>query len=400
MTINKLLQTVRTHRWLIVLNTLLVVFYAALAARFLPDLQDWLYWTPDARGYREAGQWLLNPVGGPPAILSRRPYPYPLFVALLHNPYIIWTAQFIMWLAAVNLAALSAYTFAQRRRVLAYLIVFMVMGGSVSLALLTFHALTESASIFLLAIWLFVLSRTDLERVGARDALAITLPFAILVLVKPLFQIHLLIFIGLLLWTNRKRARRLALPLVVALLPILGELLLNNWLFDLFALSDVTSLVFRDYYFPRIFGYVVGIDWRAAAEIVQPLSTTEMLQYMAAHPGATLFVHFVGVVFDNVLAGTHFAPGMPFLQQLALVHRYGLLTLIWLITPLVILRRRLYAGQAGLKLALILLFAGIIIFSSGVSFTQGDRPILPSLPLLAVFAAAILSQDRRGEQSQ
>jgi hypothetical protein len=370
------------------LNVFAAALYAFVAVRlgFFGHVGASLFWSPDSHSYKEVADWLF---GGPNSIETmHRPFFYPLLFGSfqrLGGDWGIWALNLLCWLSTLNLAAAAAWRITGR--LAAGAVVFLLVATNISIIVLTFQALTEPLVLLLESLWIAGLAWTTLPPSRPRDFAALLLPITLLAVVKPSYQLEVVIGLVLLAITLvRTSGRRLrtAATVVACCLPLAVQLTLNLTANHFFGLSSTGELEFRDYYVAQVYAEVKGLplDLTQARADVASLTTSEMVKYLVDHREKS-----VAVLFEN-LHGNLTSPS-PFIDSsnnptLASAvqqtnRAYLRVHLVFLpIVALALWRRR------NVRLLLLYVFAAILILYPSLIYDQGDRYINMAMPFWSV----------------
>lgn len=353
----------------------------------------------DARQYRAVADWLVH--GEPTRATLIRPLLYPLLLgatSLVADPWGTWAFQAALWLAAGVLlfAALRALTGSLAAAVAGA----AVYGSNLTLVLLTLHAMPEVLAVFLLCGQVAVVAGA--RRLGADRALLLLLALAaLLTATKPVF---VGLFLPLLLLAVARAAVRPAPPfaragwLALACVPVLLQLGTMTARHGVLELSAIDQAVVRRYAAPRLEQALRGGSLEEARARVEAMSGRELAATVIGSPVTAARV-WLGLVWQNLRAGsavTDIPEPHPrlsgFMRRLnaaaAALH-------LVMIVPTLLLVVVFARGRDGWRLAelaaLALPFLWLLA-TSGLTFWQGDRIVLPALPLwIALYGLVTVS---------
>ena len=374
------------------LNLIAIVIYALVAARlgFFSHASATLFWSPDSQSYREVADWLF---GGPNSDqTSHRPFLYPLLLGIaqrLGGEWGIWSLNLISWFGTLNLTAVA--TWRLTRSWLAATIVFLALATNVSIIVLTFQALTESVTLLLESAWIAGLAWSAVPPSRPRDFVLLLLPLTLLAIVKPGYQVEVVVALLLLgVTVLRMRGGRAIAGVGVAAccLPIVLQLALNATANHFIGIASTGEIEFKYYYVAQVYAGLNGLplDLTQARADVAPMTTSMMLTYLIDHKQAA-----VRTLFDN-LHGNLTSPSAfidpgnnPTLWSLVRNMNRGYERLHVIFLPIVaaaVWRRR------DLRLALLYAFAAVLILLPSLIYDQGDRYIDMAMPFWTVAYAA------------
>lgn len=357
-----------------------------------------LWASPDSVTYREVAAWIA---GGPATENTLiRPFFYPALLAAALSlmgpagPLVLQTAAWIG--TGVSVYAGAALVTGRRAWALAATALF---ASNLSLMLLVRQALTEPVAAFLLGLLAVVWARR-LHRPTRAGLLGAVLLAALLTAVKPVYVLVLLPTAGYAAWRGVRaaggvRRGRFAVGLALALLPVAVQLGIMRHQHGLWALSTIGERAVADYFVPRVYGAVRGVSVEAARAQTGPLSAAAHRRFLLGHPGATLRT-FAGLVVENVAARSNaIRPDQraAYLYMRAwnaaalAVHVAGLVALG---VALVRWRRRRAWPPAEVALALAVPVYAVLL-TAGLTYWQGDRIVLPVLPVWLVLYPLVLT---------
>jgi hypothetical protein len=374
---------------LMVLNlaAVLVYFFVALRYNYLANVGRLVFASPDAEKYRDIGDWLLGKSNGVPTAAVLFPFFYPLLVgtirSITHNAYVIWVTQFVFWLAAVNLISASVYLLTKRR--LLAVIAFGVMMLNVSLIVLTFYALTEATVVFLLSLWTFALARLGAANWSFKHVLILTFLLSMLAVVKPVFEIPLLIFVAYVLIFRPGRIKN-GFCILLALFPVYIQFFIMVNAFNVFGLAQVGDVTVRRYFLSQVYSARENVSLDTARSWVEHYSNAQVVSYALSNP-TTSFSVYVQNLIGNMTGGPLFTETFPKPYVFGrLTNAVYLVIHFLLLVPMcyIILVKR----KAPVSITLLYIFVLVIFLTSGISANEGDRLIATALPL---WMAAYLS---------
>ena len=372
----------------IVLNVVAIGVYAWVAIQmgFFSHLSDTLFWSPDSHTYRDVGHWLL---GTAPYTLesTHRPFLYPLLLALAEkvggDPG-IWIINLASWFGMLNLTAYATLRMTGRLTVAAA--VFLVLATNASLIVLSLQAITETVAAFLESLWILGLALSRLPPARTRETAMLLLPISLRTVVKPEFEIHLviaLILLAITIW--RLPARRLvqAAAVAVCLIPVVFQVGLMANVNHRLAVSASGEDEFKLYYVSQVYATVNGLpdDLVAARTVVGDWTNGHALAFLLDHP-RTALTTVVSNLRRDLTSGSNFVDSVQAPRLYDTIQNtnrlYIRLHIVFLpIVLLAIWRRR------DVRLLLLYLFAGVVILLSSLIVDQGDRYVAVALPVWA-----------------
>jgi hypothetical protein len=368
------------------LNVVAIAAYALVAIQlgFFSHLSDTLFSSPDSHTYRDVGHWLLGAASNP-VESQHRPFLYPLLAGLaekIGGAPGIWIVNLVCWFGMVNVTAAATLRLTGRLTIAA--IVFLVLATNASLIVLSFQALTESLTAFLESLWILGLAMSRLPPARPRETAMLLLPISLLTVVKPQFQLQLVIALVLLaitIWRMRSGRAALAVAVVACCLPVVFQLGLMATANHRLGLSDSGEAEFKLYYVSQVYATINGLpdDLVAARVEVGRWSDRQALTFLLDHRGTAINT-LVSNLHRNLTSGSNFVdPNQaPLLADtIRNTNRwYQKLHVVFLpIVLLAIWRRR------DLRLLLLYLFASLVTLLPSLIVDQGDRYIELALPL-------------------
>ena len=364
------------------LNLFALAFYVLVGwlAGNLAHPNASVFFSFDSQTYRDVANWIFGARGAPEASMWR-PFLYPVLLGLADRAggaTAVWLLNVVLWFAALNIAAVAAARLARSNW--AAVVVFGAIATNVSLILLTFQGVTEITTVALLCVWMYGLSRSPLQPTPAVVAWTL-LPVALLVVVKPEFELLLALMVLVLgVLIVRRPSAGAAAVLVACLIPVAIQVGAMERFHNYPGVSEIGDTTLRKYFLARLeiaIGNAPSVD--AARTLTVGLANLEIARLVLDHLGQAVVV-FAQTLKDNLLAGSNFIAPYRLLSRVIeltnLVYAAALVVLI----PL--------AGAAvwrGRDLRLFLLCAAIlnIMVAGGLSFDQGDRLTVIALPLWA-----------------
>ena len=381
----------------VILNLIAILFYFIIAVKFdyFDKLESSIWSVPLTEGYRNVADYLFNGMqGSPPYQSEYRPFLYPLILGscryFSNNAYAVWFMQFILWIFSLNLIALSVKVFTKRRLFL--IASFIIFAANISVIAFTFKAVTITPVIFLLSLWIFLFMKYDMSTLGLTSVFLLTFVLSLLAVLKPVFQLHLLLF---LLYVFFKHIRRLKIypVILIALIPVIMQLSFMVKVHNVFSLSTISEITFKRYLAAKVYAIVEynSLDSKSIDQARSKIHNSDywkLFKYFYKHPYHASVVFLQNVIIENMLVPSHFAGDlMDFTRKTNTIFYY----LHFIFFPLLIYT--LFAARNDLSFKMVFLygFFMLIIFSSGISFWQGDRLTIVSLPLWLIVYSYVLN---------
>ena len=392
-----------SFRTLLFMNPVWLAIYFAVFAALPHTVSDAVaFSTPDAQEYLSAGYEFHDPTLT--GFSYTRPFLYPLLIRISRGAggaWALWLMQLLFWLGAANLVFLALQRAVQRNSIA--VVGSLMYASNLSAIAITLHGLTETVTALLLSALLFTIAARDPQQ-PVRLLHRAVLILVLLTVVKPLFYIPLLLVLAMLPFLAfgiyRQEPRRLVI-LALVLSPLVYQLALMKVKYNAVTVSFITGKTLRNYLLTQGLRQTGGGTWEDAMSRAQALPKDEIPAHMAEHRrmyAALLFENLQGNIEANptyLLFPKQFAQPVlaSWMKRMNRVYYFlhVLFLLPWL-AALPIARRTRNQGAW-----LLLLAAGLmnlyILATSAISFWQGDRLVLPALPVFAVlypFVAVLL----------
>jgi hypothetical protein len=381
----------------VALNLVAAAAYGFVAAQmgFFSHMSETLFSSPDSLGYRDVGNWLFGAIPNPVESLHR-PFLYPLLLGAasrIGGDAAIWTLNLLLWLGTVNVTAVA--TWRMTGRPLLGAIVFLLLATNVSLIVLSFQALTELTVAFLESIWILGLALSTLPPSRPRDFAMLLLPISLLTVVKPAYQIELvigLVLLAIVIWRLHGNRASAAVVVAACCIPIAFQLGLNATANHVFSLSSTGDAEVRGYYVSQVYASINGLpdDLVAARQVVYGWSNSQVASFLVDHRGPAIRI-IVSNLHSNLASGSNFIdPGKtPLLAAAVRDTNRAFLRVHLIFVPIVafaIWRRR------DVSLVLLYGFALVVILVPSLIVDQGDRYIEMALPIWAAAYALAVSE--------
>jgi hypothetical protein len=382
--------------WLpIILNVIAAIIYVAVgfASGLLIPVQTAhagffsLFSSNDSVQYHAVADWIFG-AGPQPNSLAGRPFLYPLLLGLaerIGGLRGIWLLNVLLWFTLLNVAAAATYRFVKSGWAAA--IVFLVLATNASLIVLTFKGLTEITTVALLAVWIYGISHLTRRPTPSQIVWAL-LPVALLVVVKPQFELLLIVVAVVLIALIVKGPARgvAAVAFVACLVPVAIQLAVNIHFTGYFGISNVGEAAIRGYYLPRLEVFLGQSRTITEGRLrIALLSNAEIVRFVLNHFGDAVTVFFTSLK-ENLLAGSGFVRNHQRLSATIEAMQAVYFALQLALIPLA--AAALWMRGDG-RLALLLVGALNVYLAGGITFNQGDRITIIALPLwLLAFVVA------------
>ena len=346
--------------------------------------ERFFWWANDSRSYRSAGEWLFgrevtNAIG-------ERPWLYPLLLGLTRTLFgsnaegVLWVSQFLMWLASGLFIYLALQNGTKST-------IVSILGAGVffshpSPLILTFHGMTESLNILLIAILCWVLTR----EMGHRYYVAILL-LSLATVTKPIYLAFLILLIIYVILRDKQGSRLKQLGMIALLLvPIWIQLILSTIAIGKPTISTIGAYTFKNYLVADVHLRIEGMEWRESMKEIEDWDLRQQLMYLWEHQRETALAYRRHIVDANLWTGSFFTLGegnrlAEFARAANAIAAY--LHLLMLPITIYYLISSKYSRSKE-TIGLLYLCFVIQILTTGISTGQEDRLIITALPLWIV----------------
>jgi hypothetical protein len=315
-----MIQFVKRHKDLFLISTIATVFYfVMLNAIGIAVSEDVMYSTVDGNSYRQVALWIGS--GDYTPYIGVRPFLYPLLISIAN--FIgcftaIWMFQFVLWLLSVNILYLSIVRLTERK-------LFGFIGAAIfiinlSLISLTFHALSEVATTFLLSLLLWLIAKHKNDLSALRFMHGSILILGLLTVVRPMFLVPLIAVLVLLPIVKFKTYLRTPAKLIwvgIVLLPVFLQMGILKWNYDEFGISMRSSDTVDYYLMAQCISQDKGIELTAARALVTEMSTEERGEYKASHIGL-MSSNLIINIQDNIKGDSYMLLHLPEIENAGL----------------------------------------------------------------------------------
>ena len=346
----------------------------------------YFWWANDSVTYRETGEWLFGRSDS--TQIANRPWLYPFLLGLVRTLFdgnaesVMWIGQFLMWLVSGVLIYLALQNGTHST-------ILSILGAGIfyshpSPLILTFHGMTETLNILLIAILCWVMT-TKFE---SRLYTALLL-LSLATVVKPIYLVFLVLFVIYLGLRSRTTPRMKQTGMIALMLaPIWIQLLLSFLATGRASISDIGAYTFKNYWVADVYQHVEGITWRESTTAIENWDLRDQLNYLWMHQRETALAYRRHVIDDNLWTGSFFALGEGNrLDGFARTMNGISLYIHLLMLPLIIyyLSSAKYRENSNRETISLLYFCFIIqLLTSGISTGQEDRLMVTALPLWIV----------------
>ncbi len=378
---------------LVIVMGIALVYYFQWAF-YLTDVKDskvnidqpgrYFWWANDSRSYQAAGEWIFG--RSDTAEISVRPWLYPLLLGLArtlfggHAESILWFSQFLMWLASGALIYLGLQN-GTRSTILA-----MIGAGFFyshpSPLILTFHGMTETLNIFLITIFVWVLTTAAPNRLYYGILL-----IALATVTKPIYLVFLILLTVIVFIQSKQtpRAKRIGL-IALLLIPIWIQLLLSYSVSGKLTISTIGGYTFKNYLVADVYEHAEGTEWRETMALIEDWNLPKQLDYLWQHKRGTLLVIRNHLIDSNLWTGSFYTLGNDNRMDAFAISMNAFTTYLHLLMLPFVVYYLLSSKYSDNKQTIALLYLCFAMqwFTSGISSGQEDRLLVTALPLWIV----------------
>lgn len=394
----------RNNKTLILLNILWIAIYFTFFCQLsLPVNGKILFSTPDSQEYLKTGYEFfdLHHTG----YSYTRPFLYPIFIRLVYGTfgaYALWFIQFLFWLISANLIYRSVFLFS--KQVIFSCCISLIFCVNLSLIVLTLHGLTELISVFLISLLTYIICNNFDDLWSPKLHFKILFLFSLLAVIKPLFFPLALAMLGLIilvhfryLFRNPKKTGQLLL----ILLPVILQLGMMKYKYGQLTISTISDLTWRRYIATQVvsdLNHFTPEENAKAEKIAVAMSPEELNAHFKAHFGL-YYRHWSTNMHDNLgheanlllyPVGYEHRDFYYFMQSTNNKYRktHSIFLVIFVLCAIIWIVRKNYKPLLGTMALLLICY--YIFGTSGISFSQGDRLVITSLPLFLVTYSILL----------
>lgn len=395
-----------------ILLGLFIILIAAIVyyfqwAYYLTGLQDskvnidqpsrYFWWANDSRSYRDVGEWLFG--RSDITSIDHRPWLYPLLLGLTRTLFgggaesTMWVIQFLMWLGSGIFIYLGLQN-TTRSTVLAMLGAGFFYSHPSPL-LLTFHGMTETLNILLIAAFCWILT-TALEN---RLYYALLL-IALATVTKPIYLLFLILLVIYVVVRHKQTSTLRQLGCIaLLLLPIWIQLLLTTIAVGKPTLSTIGAYTFKNYLVADVYLRTEGTEWRPTMALIEDWDTRQQVTYLWDHQRMTLLTLRSHLIDSNLLTGSFYALGPGNVLKGFSTMLNGIAAYIHVLMLPLVLYYLLSSRYRNYKETIALLYVCFLLqfVTSGISAGQEDRLLITGLPLWIVAYISVLSGMRASQ---
>jgi hypothetical protein len=383
-------------------------YYVNSAVKPINEWETLKYATPDSKTYLDVGKWLFNEADFDDVknSVAIRPFFYPLIVAILESihPLAIWIFQFILWQLQIFIIYISCVKTSNSKS-----LAFIVALASISIVSpigMTLHALTETLASFFITFSVFVLTLNLFKRSFFLFFIHL-LSLSFCSVTRPSF-LYVYIFSTMAFILNKKNVNFLYIfILFITAVPISVQSYIMKKHFGIYQLSFIDALAINDYFLPRLELYKKNIekdiynyqyiralrDQRRSymAEMVEKAGyetaskniKKELFNNLKSYPVES-FRQFKDLIVENSMQSSSFFTIKMFnimsLSQSKLLLTINIISILFFLAIIILTK---FVKEKNIPNDYILYIISIFFtifftyFSTGITFWQGDRLLVP-----------------------
>ncbi len=333
-----------------------------------------------------------------------RPFLFPLILNLILKPFGatgLWLMQLAFWIVSINLIFLSIKN-TTKNRILSY-------AGSALIAFnfsyigLTMQCLTEVTTIFLLSILVYFTSINLTNLKSLHFFQGVLFMMVLLTVLKPVFFLPTLFMLIVLLpifyLKKYKEAPKKFVMLAFILLPLFYQLTLMKVKYDTFSVSQISTETLRNYLFAQGVQQKESISLEDARQKIKGLTDNEVSSYLLDNK-----LLYAKIYIENLKANMNAFPSFligprgfiytSLASYMITVNTFYLwLHLLFVLPLILILFFSFKERKNNFDFVLLLSFTLLVYYiflTSPVSFNEGDRLIITSMPVWVFLYATLL----------
>lgn len=324
-----------------------------------------------------------------------RPFLFPLILLVVLNTIGVtglWLMQVVFWFVAINLLYFSIKK-TTKNKIVAYFGA-LVMATNFSFLGLTMQCLTEVTTILLVSILLYSIV-THIATVRSLTFFhRILILFVLLTVIKPVFYIPLLVLLFVVLpffyFKKYVKAPRKILVLLLLLLPLFFQLTLMKAKYNVFTVSLISSETFRNYLFAQGVKQNDNSTLEDARKKAVAFTSSEVNAYLFENKSLYVSLYFQNLKnnlngFSGFLIGPRGFIYTGWAKYMVIINSVYYYLHVLFVLPLMFLlyyllkRKRDWQSFSVLLIPLLIVY--YIFITSPVSFNEGDRLVITTLPL-------------------
>ena len=398
-------KTIKKHKELFLLNYLLIVIYIVVFIHLKMDIDDKIMFsTVDSLTYWATGQEFYK--FSEKGFSELRPFLYPLILVFIHKIsgiFGIWIMQLIFWIISINLLFLSIKQMTNNR-ILSF-IGSLILALNISYIVLTVHALTEITTIVLLSALIYFIS-CNVTKVNTLKFFHGSLFILVLLaVVKPVFFVPVVIMLIIVLpfFYLKKYIQKpkSLITLLFIIVPLLFQITMMKAKYNTFSFSNIGSKTISAYLLAQGVQQNNTIDLDSARAITLKYSPEEVFSYIVNNKVLYIKIYFQNfknnikalpcfIFYPNSFWSTEIVSYMEFINTF-----YYYIHIVFVVPVLVFIyfafRRKQKLNFYLVPLVIASFLTYYILFISPISFGEGDRLVIISLPVWIFLYSLILN---------
>ena len=394
----------KKHKDLFLLNYLLIIIYSIVFMQLKMAIKDnIMFSTIDSGTYWSTGHEFYN--FSEKGFSELRTFLYPLILVQIHSIfgiYGIWIMQLFFWIISINLMYLSIKQITNNK-ILSF-IGSLIIALNISYLILTVHALTEASTILLLSILIYFISRNIMKVNTLKFFQGCLLILVLLAVIKPIFYLPVLIMLFIILpvfyFKKHIQNPKSIIKLFLIIIPLLYQITIMKAKYDTFSFTNVSSEGFRMYLFAQGVQHNNNISLDEARKISKSYTSTETFNYFLNNKMVYTKIYLQNlqnaiksvpcfILYKN----SFYQPDL--INYMILVNRfYYYIHIIFVIPILLFLYfsfRRKERNYPFFPLICLSFLSYYLLLISAISFGEGDRHVLSSLPIWVFLYSIILN---------
>lgn len=398
-------KTIKKYKELFLLNYLLIVIYIVVFIHLKMDIDDKIMFsTVDSLTYWATGQEFYK--FSEKGFSELRPFLYPLILVFIHKIsgiFGIWIMQLIFWIISINLLFLSIKQLTNNK-ILSF-IGSLIMALNVSYIVLTVHALTEVTSIVLLSALIYFVS-CNVTKVNTLKFFHGSLFILVLLaVIKPAFFVPVVIMLMIILpfFYLKKYIQKpkSLITFLFIIVPLLFQVTIMKAKYNTFSFSNIGSKTLSAYILAQGVQQNNTIDLESARAITLQYSPEEVFSYVVNNKMLYIKIYIQNfqnninalpcfIFYPNSFWSSETVSYMEFINTF-----YYYIHIVFVVPVLVFIyfayRRKQKLNFYLVPLVISSFLTYYILFISPISFGEGDRLVIISLPVWIFLYSLIMN---------
>jgi hypothetical protein len=384
--------------------SLFVYFIFSLVLNISID-DNVLFSTPDSQTYLDVTKWIFSDDSNSSFLI--RPILYPLIIGVFYYPFGaigLWFIQFIMWLITANMIYFTTLSITKNKNYSITAWLFFIL--NVSLIAMTFHALTETSTCFLLVLFAFFVNKLYQKGKLYSSSYLIIGILSLLTILKPafyyLFIISVIVVVFSLFLVPSLGKFKRSLLIFISITPVLIQSLIIYNYTNEFKISFIGERTFKDYFLSEIYAEKNKLEVEDARPLVYKLNSGERTNIIIDNKYTSICLYLKNLK-DNIISPSTYTfyaikkPSKFIFQYAEWFNRFYLIIhMLFLIFFIINLYSMVFKFE--FNNSILILILGITFYYymllTGISFWQGDRLVLPTIALWPIFYSISINEIR------